>query len=136
MNRIVGALADACAFRVADLPRKTFPGGIVLRSVSLDDLMMTFVEYPPGAAVASHRHRREQITCVLEGELEVIIDGASRMIGPGEGVRIPRNVEHGSRAIRGPVRAVDAWTPVPERLKVEPAVTLGAGVPVEGESID
>jgi quercetin dioxygenase-like cupin family protein len=96
--------------------------------------MMSFVEYDAGAAVPVHRHRREQITYVLDGFLEVTIDTERRVLGPGEGVRIPRQTDHSSRPVGGPARALDAWTPVPERLKVEEPSTLGAHVPVRGES--
>ncbi len=122
-------------FRTTTLPKKTFPGGIRLRSVSLDRLMMTFVEYDAGATVTTHRHRREQITYVLDGVLEVTVGEERQMVGAGEGVKIPPNVAHSSRAVQGPAKALDAWTPVPERFKVEAVTTLGERVPVEGESL-
>lgn len=108
-------------FRVAELPSKEVLEGIRLRSVHLENLMMTFVEYPAGSAVPSHHHRYEQITYVLDGRLEVVLEGERQVVGPGEGVQIPANVEHSSRTIEGPVKALDAWTPVPRRFKVEPA---------------
>ncbi len=105
-------------FRVNDLPEVEVLPGVRLRSVGLADLMMTFVDYDAGAEVPTHRHsREEQITSVLEGFLEVTIGGERRVLGPGEGVRIPRGVEHGSRPVEGPARAVDAWTPIPSRFR-------------------
>ena len=121
-------------FRVEELPTKVLEG-IQLRSVHLENLMMTFVDYPEGSAVPAHHHRHEQITYVLEGCLEVTLAGQSRVLGPGEGVRIPANVEHGSRPVEGSARALDAWTPVPKRFKVEPATTLGHHVPIVGETL-
>lgn len=129
------AAYDGGIFRVAALPQKRFPGGIGMRSVNLENLMMTFVEYDPGAVVETHRHRREQITYVLEGVLEVTVGDERQVIGPGEGVRVPRNVAHSSRAVQGPAKALDAWTPVPARFKVDAITTLGDRVPLEGESI-
>ncbi|MFQ5665953.1 MAG: cupin domain-containing protein [Candidatus Binatia bacterium] len=115
-------------FRVADLPSKDVLEGIRLRSVHLENLMMTFVEYPVGSAVPSHHHRYEQITYVLEGRLEVTLKGEQRVLGPGEGVQIPANVEHSSRTIDGSAKALDAWTPVPKRFRVAPP-----DQPTEGE---
>lgn len=126
--------ASAPFFRVADLPSKEVLPGVVLRSVSLDNLMMTFVEYAAGASIPTHHHRREQITCVLDGSIEVTVGGERRLLGPGEGILIPPNQEHSSRPVHGAARALDAWTPVPERFRVDTETTLGGSAPVEGES--
>lgn len=121
-------------FRVADLPSKEVLPGVVLRSVSLENLMMTFVEYASGTSIPVHRHRREQITCVLEGSIEVTVGGERRVLGAGEGILIPPNRDHSSRPVGGAARALDAWTPVPERFRVDIDTTLGGSTPVEGES--
>jgi quercetin dioxygenase-like cupin family protein len=122
-------------FRVEELPTKEVLAGIQLRSVHLENLMMTFVDYPAGSAVPSHHHRHEQITYVLEGFLEVHLGDEHRVLGPGEGARIPANAEHSSRPVNGPAKVLDAWTPVPRRFKVEPLTTLGHQVPIGGESV-
>ncbi|MFI5364219.1 MAG: cupin domain-containing protein [Candidatus Binatia bacterium] len=121
-------------FRVEELPTKVL-AGIQLRSVHLENLMITFVDYPEGSSVAAHHHRHEQITYVLEGCLEVTLAGETRVLAPGDGVRIGANVEHSSRPVDGAAKALDAWTPVPKRYKVEPATTLGHHVPISGESL-
>jgi quercetin dioxygenase-like cupin family protein len=104
-------------FRVADLPSKEVLKEIHVRSVHLENLMMTFIEYPADATVPTHYHPFEQITYVLDGRLEVTVAGERRILGAGEGVCIRANAEHGSRPVDGPARVVDAWTPVPEHLK-------------------
>lgn len=121
-------------FRVEELPAKAMMTGIRLRSVHLDSLMMTFVEYMAGSAVPSHSHFSDQITYVLEGSLEVTVGDEQRVLGPGEGVRIPPNVEHSSRPVDGAAKALDAWTPVVEHFKVDALTTLGHHVPISGES--
>ena len=127
--------ASAPFFRVADLPSKEVLPGVVLRSVSLENLMMTFVEYAAGSEVPTHEHRHEQITYVLEGCLEVVVGDQQRLLGPGDGVRIPPNAEHSSRPVDGPARALDAWTPVLERFRVVPHATPGSTVPIDDGSI-
>lgn len=129
-------LATAGFFRVEELPAKEMVAGVRVRSVHLVDLMMTFVEYPAGATVPMHHHPYEQITYVLEGQLEVRMGAETRVLGPGEGVQVPANMEHSSRPIGGPAKALDAWTPVPKMFKVKPPVTgVGKGVVLEDESI-
>ena len=122
-------------FRVDELPEREMMPGVRLRSVELATLMMTFVEYAEGAVVPAHFHPNDQITYVIEGCIEVQVGGTQRLLGPGEGVRIPANTEHGSRPVDGPAKAVDAWTPVPAHFRVSPDETLGHHVPIEGESI-
>ena len=119
------AREHAYFFHVEALPSKELLRGIRLKSVNLETLMMTFVDYAADAVVPPHHHRREQITYVLEGSLEVRVNGEKRVLGPGEGVRIPPGLVHGSRPIEGLVKAVDAWTPLSERFKVERSSTYG-----------
>jgi quercetin dioxygenase-like cupin family protein len=104
-------------FRVEDLPTKEVLRGIHIRSVHLENLMMTFIEYPAETTVPAHYHPFEQITYVLEGVLEVTVAGEQRTLRAGEGVCIRPNAEHASRPIDGPARVLDAWTPVPEHFK-------------------
>ena len=129
------ATHESAFFRVAALPVRELAHGIRLRSVELATLMMTFVEYPEGSVVPTHFHPHEQITYVLEGCLEVVVGDQQRLLGPGDGVRIPPNAEHSSRPVDGPARALDAWTPVLERFRVVPHATPGSTVPIDDESI-
>jgi quercetin dioxygenase-like cupin family protein len=129
-------LPAAGFFRVEELPAKELLAGVRVRSVHLADLMMTFVEYPAGATVPMHHHPYEQITYVLEGQLEVSIGAETRLLGPGEGVQVPANMEHGSRTVGGPAKAVDAWTPVPKMFKVKPPLSAtGKGVVLDDGNV-
>jgi unsaturated pyranuronate lyase len=121
-------------FRVEELPMQEVLPGVRLRSVNLDKLMMTFVEYEEGSSVPMHHHPHEQITYVLEGFLEVTIGTEKRVLGAGEGVRIAPNTDHSSRPLEGSAKALDAWTPVVKRFASESFSTLGHQVPIEGET--
>jgi quercetin dioxygenase-like cupin family protein len=121
-------------FRQKELLAQEVLPGVTLRSVHMDNLTMTFVEYAVGARVPSHHHSHEQITYVLEGELEVTVEGERRVLRAGEGVRIGPNVEHSSQPVRGSAVAIDAWTPRLEKFAQAPLTTLGHHVPIEGES--
>jgi hypothetical protein len=105
-------LATGGFFRVDELAAKGMVANVQVRSVHLEDLMMTFVEYPAGATGVE-----------------------TRVLGPGEGVLVPANLEHSSRPIGGPAKALDAWTPVPKIFKVPPLSGVGKGVVLEDESV-
>ena len=74
---------------------------------------MSFAHYEiaAGASIHAHHHPHEEVWLVIEGELEVTIDGVTQRAGPGAVAVIPPDVTHAVRALaRG--RAVVANHPV------------------------
>ena len=59
----------------------------------------------------THRHAHEQITYVLEGELEMIIGGEPYLFTSGMVHVIPSNVPH-SAVARTNVKVIDFFSPV------------------------
>jgi len=68
---------------------------------------MTFGYYAvePGAAIHEHAHPNEEVWHVIEGELEVTIDGETRVAGPGCAALVPPDTPHSVRA-RSRARAI------------------------------
>jgi len=62
---------------------------------------MTFAhyEFSRGASIHEHFHPEEEVYEVLEGELEVTIDGISQMVRPGIAAIVPANVRHSVKAL-------------------------------------
>ena len=54
--------------------------------------MMTFFEFEPHALIPRHRHVHEQITYVIEGEIEFSVEGETRLLSAGDGVIILSNL--------------------------------------------
>ncbi len=101
-------------FRKRELGARRLLDGITLRSVSGKKTMMTFFDFEPDAVVPSHRHDHEQITYIVEGEMEFSIEGEKRILGKGDGVVILSGQEHGARVLSKRTMAVDAWYPIRE----------------------
>jgi quercetin dioxygenase-like cupin family protein len=55
------------------------------------------VRFGPHTEAPVHAHDEEQITLVIEGELEFEIDGEVRQLSPGMVAVVPANVPHGAR---------------------------------------
>lgn len=56
------------------------------------------VEIAPGANVGRHTHPGEEISYVIEGEIEILTEGQpSRKIKAGEGFVIPNGAKHDAR---------------------------------------
>lgn len=53
-----------------------------------------FYRYPPGTRKQPHSHPEEQIVTIIRGKLGYRVAGEMRVLGPGEAVLIPANVEH------------------------------------------
>ena len=88
--------------------------GVDISTVAGDGIMLSVVEFEPGAVVDLHSHPHEQMGMLLEGELTFIIGGEKHVLGPGDIWRIPGNVEHSAIAGEAPVRALDVFHPVRE----------------------
>ena len=85
--------------------------GVKLKAVSGDRTMMTIFEFEPNAVIPSHKHPHEQITYILEGELEFTVEGKTKILRKGDGVVISSNREHSVKVLKTPAKAVDAWYP-------------------------
>lgn len=62
---------------------------------------MTFAHYDftSGASIHEHFHPEEEVYEVLEGELELTIDGVAQIIRPGLVGVVPGNVRHSVKAL-------------------------------------
>lgn len=98
-------------FTVSELKGKEIRPGIDLRCASGQQTMLTFFDFAPDAVIPSHKHPHEQITYMLQGEMEMIVAGQVKMLKAGDGVVIPGNIEHGAKILKGPAKALDAWYP-------------------------
>jgi quercetin dioxygenase-like cupin family protein len=62
---------------------------------------MTFAHYDfvKGASIHEHFHPQEEVYDVVEGELEVTIDGVTQTAKPGIVAIVPSNVRHSVKAL-------------------------------------
>ena len=66
-----------------------------------DSETMTFGHwtFERGAEVHEHRHPTDEVWFVIEGELEITIDGQTRTCGPGSAAIVPNDAPHALRAL-------------------------------------
>ena len=75
-----------------------------------DSPSMTFAHYQfdAGSSIHEHSHPQEEVYEVIEGELELTIDGVTRRLGPSHAGIVPPNALHSVKAIsQGTVIVVD-----------------------------
>ncbi|MCP4136721.1 MAG: cupin domain-containing protein [bacterium] len=98
---------------------KTPLEGILLKSVHLNNVMITWVEFQPNTLLPEHSHEHEQITLVVEGKLEMTVGGTKKILEKGETAVIPSNTKHSAQSLDEVTIAVDAWNPIREDYKME-----------------
>jgi quercetin dioxygenase-like cupin family protein len=62
---------------------------------------MTFAhwDFAAGSTIDEHAHEQEEVWHVLEGRLEMIIDGAVHVAGPGVVAIVPPDTRHSVKAL-------------------------------------
>ena len=100
-----------------DLEEKKPIDGMSVRSVYLENSMVTWMEFEPNKQLPEHQHPHEQITLVIEGELELTIAGETKVIRPGDVAIVPSNAIHSARTFDQKTIAIDAWSPVRDDYK-------------------
>lgn len=98
-------------FDVASLPGFAPLDGIRMNVLSGDRMMANWVRLEPGATVPDHAHPHEQIGLVLEGEIEMTIDGETRLLGPGNAYVIPGGVRHAGVGGQSGCLVLDVFSP-------------------------
>jgi len=90
------------------------------RFIHTENVTFSYWRIEKNALLPSHRHPHEQITVVIEGKLELTVDGETRILerrdngsGPPTVSVIPPNGEHGGKALTGCV-VIDVFYPVRE----------------------
>ena len=95
--------------------RTPAPGaeGRIVHGEALSVALWTF---EADTGLPAHSHPHEQIALVVEGEIELTVDGETRLLSPGMSAVIPGGVEHSAHT-RTFCRVVDAFHPVREDLR-------------------
>jgi quercetin dioxygenase-like cupin family protein len=84
---------------IADLPPREPRAGWVGRFFHSDHMTFAAYEIAPGADVHQHSHPHEEVWSVLEGELELVIDGERRILSAGDAAIVPSGASHSARAV-------------------------------------
>ena len=95
--------------------RELFPG-FTARLVHTARVTQSFVHATAGSSFPDHRHPHEQVVTVLDGELELVVDGEPHRLTPGTCYVIPPDVPHHGTAITN-CRVLDTFAPTREDYK-------------------
>ena len=103
---------------ISTVKGKEIVPGLYGRFVHGETMTLSFVDIKKGSVLQVHSHPHEQITYILEGELEMVIGGEKMLLTTGMIHVIPGNVPHGAYA-RTDVKVLDAFHPVRQDYVVQ-----------------
>jgi quercetin dioxygenase-like cupin family protein len=98
---------------LTNVPVREILPGFRGQFIHSDTMTFAYWTIDPDCGIPTHHHIHEQVVNVLEGELELMVDGQRHVLGAGAIYTIPGNVEHSARALT-PVRVLDVFNPVRE----------------------
>jgi quercetin dioxygenase-like cupin family protein len=92
--------------------------GLGIRPVLTERIMANFVSFAPHTEAPMHVHEEEQIAIVVEGDLEVDVNGDVRTLHGGQLAIIAAWVPHGMRTHEMACREMDIFSP-PRRVLLQ-----------------
>jgi quercetin dioxygenase-like cupin family protein len=103
--------------RAAEVEAVEMVPGVWRRTLNFGErLMVVQVTLEEGVVVPVHRHPHEQITYVVEGQLAMEVEGQTHVLGSGDSLLFPGDVEHGGTAIERTL-VIDTFSPPREDYK-------------------
>ena len=82
-----------------------------------ENMLFSLVEVDANSEVPLHTHFHEQGGVIVEGELEMGIDGEVKLLKPSDIYIIPDNVEHYAKAYTTKAVALDIFSAVREEFQ-------------------
>lgn len=108
---------DICNMQhIKDIPSKQLSAGINGHYAHGDSMTLGYVEIIAGSILAEHRHVHEQITYIIEGQLDMVIGGKACSLTAGMYHVIPSNTLHSAIA-KTDCKVIDVFNPVREDYK-------------------
>ncbi|MDP2067620.1 MAG: cupin domain-containing protein [Lutibacter sp.] len=101
---------------ISNIEQKEIIKGFNGRFFHTNSFTITFWEIEEGAILPEHSHIHEQSTQVIEGKLQLVIDGVSTVLEPGMIANIPSNVIHSGKALTN-CKVTDVFSPTREDYK-------------------
>lgn len=99
-----------------DIEPLQFAAGLAFRPVLGRRLMASFVRFDPHAEAPLHSHEEEQMTIVIEGELNFEVGGETRLLQKGDVAVSPPHVPHAAKGGKEGCLEIDIFSPPREAM--------------------
>lgn len=98
------------------LKKHVLAEGFEARFVHTENLTLIYWDIKAGLPFPVHHHPHEQVSYILEGELEAEMDGKLEILKAGDFLVIPPNLSHGGKALSD-AKLIDVFYPIREDYK-------------------
>ena len=99
--------------RLEQVPERELYPGFIARIIHTDLQSISYVKCIKGAVLPVHHHMEEQVLNLIEGEMDVTVEGETVKCRAGDVVHIPSNAKHTVTAITDCL-AIDLFSPARE----------------------
>ena len=101
---------------IKDIKPKELVPGITGYYCHGEKMTLGYVELKKGSIIPAHSHEQEQITYIIEGELDMVIGGKPCLLSSGMYYVIGSNIPH-SAVANSDCKVIDGFSPVREDYK-------------------
>jgi quercetin dioxygenase-like cupin family protein len=101
---------------IKEIPPKQLAPGINGHYAHGENMSFGYVELKAGSKIPQHQHPHEQITYILEGQLDMVIGGKACLLAAGMYYVIPSNIPHSAVPITD-CKVIDVFSPVREEYR-------------------
>jgi quercetin dioxygenase-like cupin family protein len=99
-----------------DLSTKPLFPGFDAQFIHTENLTIGYINITEGSILPEHSHIQEQVTHILQGQLEMTVGGETFIVEKGKVAIIPSNVVHSAKALTNCI-ALDIFSPTREDYK-------------------
>lgn len=103
-------------FEFENIPERELMPGFHGRFVHTQNNTLALWRIEQGAVAGDHHHPHEQSIMLLEGELDLTVDGRTMRMTPGKVFVVPGDVPHAATAVT-PCTLLDVFYPVREDFR-------------------
>jgi quercetin dioxygenase-like cupin family protein len=96
---------------VDSIPRAVLRPGADTAIMPAGNMTLSFLRLSPGLDARLHSHPEEQVVVVLEGEMDVALDGKLYRVRAGDIAVIPGGVPHSGVTLSEGCRVLDIFSP-------------------------
>jgi quercetin dioxygenase-like cupin family protein len=99
--------------KLDEIQEREIVPGYKARFVHSENMTIAYWNIKAGYSMPEHVHIHEQVLNIIEGTLELIVEGKSHVVEPNNVVVIPSNAPHSGTSITD-CRIIDVFYPVRE----------------------
>ena len=97
--------------RYTDVPTIQLAPGLKAHVIAAEGMTLSVASDESNAQLPLHRHESEQILIVMDGAIDLVVEGKQYHLEKGDVIVLPSNIEHGGYVSERGLSAIDIFSP-------------------------